>query len=226
MPRFLLVTLTALYFLYNNSVSAQNFAVGRQEVGVSYGYWTSEQVLISLEQPYHTDMIDYTNSSLDFLKAEKIFGVPWNQPVTLTGRNRSGAIFATYLFKPIEQLGAGIGMGFQTESGNFITTYPGSTSPLKVGTYKRTIVTLAPELRLSYAYNDWFHLYGLLGLGRSFYRETVTRDSDGVTETINGGYWMFQVSPLGIKVGKKIAGFIEGGFGYKGLARGGVAINF
>jgi len=36
--------------------------------------------------------------------------------------------------------------------------------------------------------------------------------------------WAFQATPLGVRVGRQWAGFLELGFGYKGLLHGGIAL--
>lgn len=226
MNKPILVAALALSTLYNTIATAQPFIKGKQEVTASYGYWTEEQVMISIEEPYNTDMIDYTDRTLYTNVAQNVFGIPYDQQVKLIGRQRTGAIFCNYLFSPIGSFSAGIGAGYQGETANFSTRNPVNGPLQMIGSYTRRIFTIAPEIRVSYGYNDIINFYGLLGLGRSFYTEKVSNDANGTQETSKGGFWMFQVSPIGIKVGKKIAGFVEGGFGYKGLVRGGVSFRF
>jgi len=68
-------------------------------------------------------------------------------------------------------------------------------------------------------------LYSGLGLGATFWKFSY---DDPRFDSLSFDYWFFhfQYSPLGIRVGRRIGGFLELGFGGSGMLCGGVSGKF
>lgn len=222
MKKFKLFILSCL-LICRLSATAQNipFIKGKQEISFSWGYYSHEQVLINLKEPYNTNFVDYRNGSIS-MASNSMFPTP--NTIFLEGRKRTGMYFVNYLFSPISKISVGIGAGIEQESATLRSLTSSSSAP--AGSYIRRIYTISPEIRASYARNALINIYGLLGMGRCFVMENIRNDASGAEERSTSGYWMFQVSPIGIKVGRKVSGFAELGYGYKGVARGGVSFKF
>ncbi len=91
-----------------------------------------------------------------------------------------------------------------------------------------SFVTFAPEVTVAYMDTRKTHirvkLYGSAAYGISILSDNAV----GLGEADESGVklWGGQISPFGIRVGKQFAGFLEVGYGYKGLFHGGLAFRF
>ncbi|MEH0156550.1 hypothetical protein V6R21_20545 [Limibacter armeniacum] len=100
----------------------------------------------------------------------------------------------------------------------------------KVGESKRHMVTLAPEVSYYYLRHEKFQMYSGLGLGYTYGFGEMIPDPGNkmmleyVDEKI--GHINFQLNAIGLRYGKRIAGFTEVGFGYKGVANIGMSYQF
>ncbi len=121
--------------------------------------------------------------------------------------NSSGASVLTYRYYVTRDVTLGMGFGYENISdwGSF--------------------VTFAPEVTVSYldTRQDMIRvkLYGAFSLGIA-----VLQDANigyGHADE-SGAKFGFQATPIGIRVGRQIAGFAELGLGYKGLIHGGLAL--
>ncbi len=84
--------------------------------------------------------------------------------------------------------------------------------------------TLAPEVEYKYINKKNFRMYGFVGAGMTLNNQKVTES--GAPSTSNTPYFNFQVTPIGIQVGHNFGGFLEGGFGYKGIVNVGFFARF
>jgi len=91
-----------------------------------------------------------------------------------------------------------------------------------------TFTTFAPEV--TFAYMDTWQenvrvkLYGAASYGITIFQNNNLRTD----QADNSGVWAygFQATPIGVRVGRQVAAFLELGVGYKGLFHGGIAIRF
>jgi hypothetical protein len=76
----------------------------------------------------------------------------------------------------------------------------------------------------SYLHKGIFRLYSGVAAGYTFedasYSGSVTGDDS------NGGFFNFHLNALGVRVGNKLAGRAEIGFGYKGIINAGISYQF
>ena len=106
--------------------------------------------------------------------------------------------------------------------------YDNSTGSFKqdneiVGNFRHQYLTVAAEGKYLYLNRPDFCIYGSLGLGGLVYFQN---DKFPQASTfINSKSYNFNafISPIGIRYGKQLGGFLEAGFGYKGILNAGVS---
>jgi hypothetical protein len=136
--------------------------------------------------------------------------------------SNTGNLFVTYRygFSRIFSIGATAGIQRYTADRFYDNS---SQFLLKTGSHTTTVVSYAAELKVNYVTSDLYQLYGFAGLGSRRYtvsRELVNEPSAG--QPMAEYDRVFQVTPLGIRVGKTFNGFMEIGYGYKGLGNLGI----
>jgi hypothetical protein len=116
-----------------------------------------------------------------------------------------------------------------------------------VGKMSATTLGLDVDLEVNYINRKWVKFYGLVGVGADLllikyvpYNNAPfvegQPNSQGGNYTYNNIYgnsttafipfFNFQISPLCLKVGRQIGGFLELGYGYRGLISGGLYCKF
>jgi hypothetical protein len=126
---------------------------------------------------------------------------------------------------------------YNTSSGTFSLTYRYYLSPtvtLGMGIGHENISNWAsftsfiPEVTFKYLDTKDSHvrvrLYGSVGYGFSILNDLHT----GVGKVDESGAkpWGFQATPIGVRIGRQFAGFMELGLGYKGIVHGGLSWRF
>lgn len=96
---------------------------------------------------------------------------------------------------------------------------------VKGGKFRNEYFTIAPELDVEYFKTDLLSVYALAGVGGTFTTRNYT-SNEGEKEDESTLYFNFQVTPVGVKVGKSVGVFGEFGFGYKGLLNLGLFAKF
>ncbi len=91
-----------------------------------------------------------------------------------------------------------------------------------------SFVTIAPEVTATYldTRNDdvRVRLYGALSYGIAIFDDYQLQQ--GIADGSGVKACGFQITPLGLRIGRQFAGFVEVGVGYKGLVNGGLAVRF
>lgn len=105
---------------------------------------------------------------------------------------------------------AGLSVGFENNSsyGSFLTFAPEFTF--------RYMDTRNTRVRV--------RLYGAAAYGLTVFNDNQV--APGHVDNTGPKLWGFQGTPIGIRVGRKLAGFLEVGYGYKGLINGGLSYRF
>ena len=96
---------------------------------------------------------------------------------------------------------------------------------VKEGRFKNKYYTIAPEVGFKYLKSDIISIYSLAGIGGTYTSRNHTSDSAEKTDD-STLYFNFQITPVGIKVGKSFGVYGELGFGYKGLLNIGAFAQF
>ena len=94
---------------------------------------------------------------------------------------------------------------------------------------KRHYITFAVEPKLNYVAKPAFQLYGYLGLGVTIINfGSVGKFANGEQPEMDGRLPHFNAhfTPVGARFGKEFGGFVEIGYGYKGILNAGVSYRF
>jgi len=173
---------------------------GQLEVTVSYGMVTGSQVAVQ-----------FSNSDNSGNK-------------TITGN--SGAEFLSVRYFLFNRLALGFSGGVTNEKGQ----YPDRTNPVLISsTYQESFTTVALELYYIYYFRKRLEIYTLAGFGPSFTSTETTSflyAISPVTTTVKADKIAAQYTPFGVRVGGRLAGFVELGIGYKGIINGGLSYKF
>ena len=82
-------------------------------------------------------------------------------------------------------------------------------------------IALSAEIRFTYLRRGILKMYGSVGLGVSYWN-IVEKN----VEPQHGPFFNFNISPLGLRIGRQVGGFVELGLGYRGLVAAGFDIRF
>lgn len=132
-----------------------------------------------------------------------------------------GMISAGYTRKVNNWLAVGGDVGL-THFSNEVTLISNDTRPNEHVDRKTTAFLIMPTGKFYYVQKRKLNLYGLLGAGAMFANKTETSRSMTEKEKLSG--FVFQVNPIGIRVGERFGGFAELGFGMKGFATLGLSM--
>lgn len=127
-----------------------------------------------------------------------------------------------YKYHVNSKFNAGVDVSFQNSTVKYELTHPSEET--QEGKRKFNMLLIMPTAELKYLDRTKVKLYGNVALGVGFltYKETVERGGSDYDDSITS--FAFQFNPIGIRVGQKIAGFAEFGFGYKGFVSLGVSM--
>ncbi len=91
-----------------------------------------------------------------------------------------------------------------------------------------TYITILPSGTYSYVHKPGFDFYGRVGLGVSFKKAESTIVNQGVTTSADANKtdFAYQISPIGIRAGKKFFFKAEAGYGYMGVLSIGIGYRF
>ena len=215
---FILITLLATVLTtgvsHAQSYGHDKYAYDKNEVSLSEGIITVEQV----------NGWDGRGGASGYV----------SMPSALTG-----ASFLTYRHFFTRRFALGGTFGIDNESGDLsygnpetnATGFEGTSGHYNVRTY-----TLTVEALCAYVRKQRFMFYGFVGMGATEFKDNYyfypnAPYSPPVTFPTNpydyhATYFNAQVTPLGIRFGEMVAGFVEFGFGYKGLFNGGLSVSF
>jgi hypothetical protein len=96
-------------------------------------------------------------------------------------------------------------------------------SNAKSGELKYSYITVGLGSDYRYISKEYFQMYS--GLAVAYTSESIDNSGQGGSPK-GEGFFNYQINAAGFRVGKKLAGFAELGFGYKGIANVGVSYQF
>ena len=131
--------------------------------------------------------------------------------------NSTGMFEVGYRYLATNRIKVGVDFGLQK-----VTTESG-VKPNTIAKRSNHFLVL-PVAEFSYIKTNFINFYGLVGAGAilGFTKSTIGEKTD----KIRAVGFAFQVNPVGIRVGKKLGGFAEGGLGIKGFVTVGLNYNF
>jgi len=193
----------------NHDSLSKIYSPFRHEISLSIGHWSTDMMTVGWGEMHRTVSV----------------------------ARYSGAFAANYKIRLGPRIFLGLGVGYERESGDLLkislvgrTSFTADT----FGTYRMNVVTAVPDVTYIYAYNPerTSIFYGTIGAGISYARQAT--ETDPAFNDFNSyprGMPFFllnsnqrihfngQISPLCFKVGyHRFSGFVELGFGYKGIA--------
>lgn len=139
----------------------------------------------------------------------------------------SGADFFSAKYYLYSCLAIGAAGGYQVQQGNRRERY--GAEYVTTGNYTTTTATIAVELTYIYRIHKYMDVYTFAGTGPAFASEKTTGVTSPIGNTLKNtsersDEFVFHYCPLGIRVGGRIGGFAELGFGYKGLFSCGLSV--
>ncbi|MCD6597810.1 MAG: outer membrane beta-barrel protein, partial [Bacteroidales bacterium] len=93
----------------------------------------------------------------------------------------------------------------------------------RVGNLKRKYITASALTNISYINRPAFQLYSTISAGYIQGKGNYT-PVEGEEESMTDGFFGFQVNPVGIRFGRTVGGFVELGYGYKGVLNFGLSV--
>jgi hypothetical protein len=167
---------------------------GQLEIAASYGTVTGDQVSIGAAE---------NNKGLTY---------------------HSGASSVTARYFMFSCLAFGFSGGIVQEKGRYNDAFHPSVI---TSTYSQSSTTIALEGYYVYFFRKYLEVYTLLGFGPSFTTVTTVTNptlyTAGFTTTASHDGLKMQYDPIGVRVGGRLGGFVEAGFGYKGLVNAGIS---
>lgn len=213
-----------MVMLLSTSMSAQFLTKhGRLEIG--YGYITRDQAITGIGfLPRNKKLIlnDSLKHHLSAVRSKRLFGF-YEPTVRYAEAQMSGAVSATYRVSVFPGLSFGCAIAIERQQTGLLINNPDPAirNMLQIGVVNRTAIAIAPECRVNYKTRTWIRYYGTVGFGHTFVSEVYKGTYS--TETDRSGYFAFHLSPIGFRAGRRLCGFAELGFGYKGLLNVGVS---
>jgi opacity protein-like surface antigen len=96
-----------------------------------------------------------------------------------------------------------------------------------VGIFHKRHYTLAFEAEYAYIRSGILTIYGLIGAGGTLYTlKYEDQYNSDLNDSNSNPYATFQVTPIGLRLGKNAGGFLELGFGYRGIINAGIFARF
>lgn len=148
--------------------------------------------------------------------------------VETDSRASIGAITAQYTHRGGRLVSFGLALSYEMTKEDCIVT-PMKNTKVKVGELTNTYISVTPLLRFNWVeWNGLVTMYSKLAIGMTFIGDSYSAEPgcDYSVQSKKQHYFGYQVSPVGVMVGRRLSGFAEVGFGTHGLAQVGVAYRF
>ena len=98
------------------------------------------------------------------------------------------------------------------------------TNPIYSFNKYADIYSLMVGAECHYLNKKWVSLYSGLSIGGFIWQERLD-NKDGTSKSLDG-FLAFQLTGIGVRVGKRFGGFLELGFGNSGIINGGLSVKF
>jgi hypothetical protein len=151
--------------------------------------------------------------AMDMLEnfVRSLFG---SEPKTLEPKTMANL---SYYYRVKPKIAVGMGIGYNSAE------YRGMHEKANKPGYRTKTAVMAFEMKLYYKEKDNVSLYGGAGFGNFYRQDQLISYPD---QTYSDTAITFQITPLGIRLGKRVGAFVELGYGYKGIANVGVSGRF
>lgn len=150
---------------------------------------------------------------------EAIFGGLSKKPIDMKWYGQYGVNYH-YQVKHWCQVGA----KFTVESTK-ITRYTDTTKVLMQDVSKEFLCTFMPSVRFTYLNRPWVRLYSGVDVGIGYFVDNKKNSANEVTRSGNF-FFAFNVTPIGVNVGKKFYGMFETNIGFESVLKVGIGARF
>lgn len=187
-----------MLFLFSFSVLRAQEKERRHEIAVGYGIVTSDEVM-GVTSSVLTTILTLANANRQ--------NMHWSGTFNLGYTYRAGKIF------PV-----GISVGYETMSSDLV-----DRDQTLVGKESGRYVTVMATGAIRYVNKRIFQMYSGLAAGYTFASSEVVMNSGKDTDRDQFNHFNFQVNVVGVRIGTVVGGFLELGFGYKGIVSFGLS---
>lgn len=149
---------------------------------------------------------------------ENYFTPSASQASLYDDKGKFGAFNISYLFYPDENWGVGLVYSY-TNSDKLILNNKKIT-----GDFYNSFHSICPSFKYNWYNYNFITLYSRVNAGVAIATTKASYISQKQVEqkTATKAFFMYQVSPIGIEVGRQVAGFVEAGFGHMGTVMAGL----
>ena len=196
MKNTLLVLVMLLTF--SLSVKAEDWTDLQHEVSLSYGALPVADLL-----SYYENYFSPAKSSVNFYD----------------DKGKFGSLNVSYLFYPDEDWGIGLVYSYTNSDKEILN------NKKFAGTFSNSFHSICPSFKYNWYNYNFVTLYSrvnagiAIATGKASYMNEKARPEEA---TATKAFFMYQVSPIGIEIGYRVAGLVEVGFGHKGTAMAGL----
>jgi hypothetical protein len=138
----------------------------------------------------------------------------------IINRNYSPTWHLTYSRALSGRFLIGIGGAYEKASGDY------QQNAQIVGSFRRQSYSVAAEGKYLYLNNNTVSCYGSLALGYTINRQHENKPKEWASINQARNHFNLQISPIGIRIGTNLGGFVELGYGYKGILNAGMNYRF
>ena len=192
-----LITIIILLIVFTGSIKAQDRA---HEISVSVGAGTIYDFLELYSDVFAT-----------------VFTLGYYQE---TNQTNSPAIGVSYKYYLTKRFSLGGDFTYQSMTADAVT----GGNP--AGTIDKAYYSLAARADFNYIAKPVFKLYSGIGLGYCQYNQKYSPIDGGSQDTSDAGLLAVQLNAIGLKFGGKLGGFLELGYGYRGVVNVGLFAAF
>lgn len=180
------------------SVKAQDYTEMQHEVSLSYGGLPVVDLLSHYE--------NYFN--------------PKEGSVNLyDDKGKFGSVNVSYLFFPDEEWGIGLVYSYTNSDKRILA------NKKIAGDFFNSFHTICPSFKYNWYNYNFITLYSRLNAGVAIATSKASfmdAKAHPAEATRTKAFFMYQVSPIGIELGRQVAGFVEAGFGHMGTVMAGI----
>ena len=146
--------------------------------------------------------------------------------LTLANANRqnmhwTGTYVLGYKFRAGKMFPLGISVGYERMTSDLV-----DKDQTLVGKEQGQYITIMAEGAIRYVNEHIFQMYSGLAAGYTLASSDITLESGEDSDTDHFDHFNFQVNVIGIRLGTTVGGFLELGFGYKGIVNLGLSCQF
>lgn len=162
------------------------------------------------------------------ITSDVFYSIAGMENTTITDTDESGTpnIGLAYLYHFNRWLSVGANLNYQRLKTEYSIKKADNLTEVAKANRTITAIMLLPEVHFTYLNKPVVQLYGQIGLGAVMYFVHKSSSAQPYDDHSALPVFAFQIDPIGVRVGKKYAGFFQLGFGFKGIATLGFSARF